>query len=100
MGGGGVVHNPIDCAEWPFREEKEDFLLWIGRMSPDKGPHRAIAAAREAGAPLVLAGPVQSGQEQFFADQVEPALGGRRSSTSARPTPSGSAISTCARGRC
>src|SRR5215207_1331486 len=25
MGGGEVVHNPIDCAEWPFRAEKEDF---------------------------------------------------------------------------
>jgi glycosyltransferase involved in cell wall biosynthesis len=75
MGGGQVVHNPIDCAEWPFRAEKEDFLLWIGRMSPDKGPHRAIAAAREAGAPVVLAGPVQPGQEQFFADEVEPHLG-------------------------
>jgi glycosyltransferase involved in cell wall biosynthesis len=74
MGGGCVVHNPIDCEEWPFREEKDDFLLWIGRMSPDKGPHRAIAAAREAGAPLVLAGPVQPGQEAFFAEQVEPAL--------------------------
>jgi glycosyltransferase involved in cell wall biosynthesis len=75
MGGGCVVHNPIDCSEWPYREDKEDFVLWIGRMSPDKGPHRAIAAAREAGAPLVLAGPVQPGQEAFFAEQVEPALG-------------------------
>ena len=75
MGGGDVVHNPIDCAEWPFREDKDDFLLWIGRMSPDKGPQRAIAAAREAGAPLVLAGPVQPGQEAFFAQEVEPELG-------------------------
>jgi glycosyltransferase involved in cell wall biosynthesis len=75
MGGGSVVPNPIDCAEWPFQAEKEDFLLWIGRMSPDKGPHRAIAAAREAGAPLVLAGPVQPGQEEFFAREVEPGLG-------------------------
>jgi glycosyltransferase involved in cell wall biosynthesis len=75
MGGGRVVHNPIDCAEWPFRAEKEDFLLWIGRMSPDKGPHRAIAAAREAGARLVLAGPVQPGQEAFFAEEVEPHVG-------------------------
>jgi glycosyltransferase involved in cell wall biosynthesis len=75
MGGGCVVHNPIDCAEWPYREEKEDFLLWIGRMSPDKGPHRAIAAAREAGSRLVLAGPVQPGQEAFFADEVDPQLG-------------------------
>ena len=75
MGGGSVVHNPIDCAEWPFRADKEDLLLWIGRMSPDKGPHRAIAAARAAGVPLVLAGPVQPGQEQFFADEVEPHVG-------------------------
>src|SRR5215211_7697861 len=75
MGGGDVVHNPIDCSEWPFREEKDDFLLWIGRMSPDKGPQRAITAAREAGAPLVLAGPVQPGQEAFFAEEVEPQLG-------------------------
>jgi glycosyltransferase involved in cell wall biosynthesis len=75
MGGGDVVHNPIDCAEWPFREDKDDFLLWIGRMSPDKGPQRAIAAALEAGAPLVLAGPVQPGQEAFFAEEVEPRLG-------------------------
>jgi glycosyltransferase involved in cell wall biosynthesis len=75
MGGGDVVHNPIDCSEWPFRAEKDDFLLWIGRMSPDKGPQRAITAAREAGAPLVLAGPVQPGQEAFFAEEVEPQLG-------------------------
>ena len=75
MGGGRVVHNPIDVSEWPFSAEKEDFLLWIGRMSPDKGPHRAIAAARSAGRRLLLAGPVQPGQEQFFAQEVEPALG-------------------------
>ena len=75
MGGGTVVHNPIDVSEWPCRAEKEDFLLWIGRMSPDKGPQRAAAAAREAGAPLVLAGPVQPGQEEFFAAEVEPQLG-------------------------
>jgi glycosyltransferase involved in cell wall biosynthesis len=75
MGGGRVVHNPIDCDEWPFRAEKEELLLWIGRMSPDKGPHRAIAAAREAGLPLVLAGPVQPGQEEFFANEVESQLG-------------------------
>ena len=75
MGGGRVVHNPIDTAEWPFTEDKQDYVLWMGRMSPDKGPHRAIAAARVAGVPLVLAGPVQPGQEKFFAEEVEPHLG-------------------------
>jgi glycosyltransferase involved in cell wall biosynthesis len=71
-----VVPNPLRVAEWPFTAEKEDFVLWIGRMSPDKGPNRAIAAARAAGVRLVLAGPVQPGQEQFFAEEVEPHVDG------------------------
>lgn len=72
----GVVANPIDGAAWPYMESKLDYLLWVGRMHPDKGPHRAIAAARDAGVPLVLAGPVQPGQERFFAAEVEPHLDG------------------------
>jgi hypothetical protein len=43
-------------------------------MNDDKGPQRAIAAAREASVPLVLAGPIQPGQEEFFAREVEPHL--------------------------
>jgi glycosyltransferase involved in cell wall biosynthesis len=69
-----VIPNPLAVDEWPFSADKDDFVLWIGRMSPDKGPHRAIDAARRAGVRLVLAGPVQQGQEGFFAEEVEPQL--------------------------
>jgi glycosyltransferase involved in cell wall biosynthesis len=65
-------------ADFPFRDDKDDYLLWIGRLDDDKGPQRAIAAAREAGAPLVLAGPVQPGQDDFFEREVEPYLDGER----------------------
>ncbi|MGH2692937.1 MAG: glycosyltransferase family 4 protein [Actinomycetota bacterium] len=51
----GVVHNGIDLDVYPLREEKEDFLLFLGRTNPDKGPVRAIRAARAAGLPLVMA---------------------------------------------
>lgn len=71
-----VVSNPIDVDDWPFASQKNDYVLWVGRMSPMKGPHRAITAAREAGVPLVLAGPVQRGQEEFFASEVEPYVDG------------------------
>jgi glycosyltransferase involved in cell wall biosynthesis len=67
-----VIGNPIVVDDFPFRAEKDDYLLWIGRMNEDKGPNRAIAAALEAGVPLVLGGPVQPGQEEFFASEVEP----------------------------
>jgi glycosyltransferase involved in cell wall biosynthesis len=69
---GGVIPNPIDVGDWPYREAKDDYVLWLGRMTSVKGPQRAIAASRAAGARLVLAGPVQAGQEEFFAREVEP----------------------------
>jgi glycosyltransferase involved in cell wall biosynthesis len=69
-----VVYNPIVVDDFPFVEEKSPYLLWVGRMNDDKGPQRAIAAARQAGVPLVLAGPIQPGQEEFFAREVEPHL--------------------------
>ena len=68
----GVVPNPIDAEEWPLVRDKDDYLLWVGRMTDEKGPHRAIAAARAARTPLVLAGPVQPGQEAFFEREVAP----------------------------
>jgi glycosyltransferase involved in cell wall biosynthesis len=71
-----VVHNPIDVDAWPVGYRKEDYLLWVARMAPEKGPDRAIRVAQAVGRPLVLAGPVQPGQERFFATQVEPHIDG------------------------
>jgi glycosyltransferase involved in cell wall biosynthesis len=73
-----VIGNPIVVDDFPFQSDKDDFVLWIGRMNDDKGPHRAIVAAREAGVRLVLAGPVQPGNEEFFASEVEPHIDGDR----------------------
>ncbi len=67
-----VVPNPIRVEDWPFHESKDDYLLWMGRMDPAKGAHRAIAAARAAGLRIVLAGPVQPGQEGYFHTEIEP----------------------------
>jgi glycosyltransferase involved in cell wall biosynthesis len=72
-----VAPNPIAIEEWPLCAEKHDYLLWIGRMDPVKGAHRAIEAARLAGARLLLAGPVQRGQERYFQERIEPQLDGR-----------------------
>ena len=72
----GAIPNPIDVRAWPLREHKDDYLLWIGRMTPEKGPHRAIAAARAAGVPLVLAGVIQPGQQAFFDREVAPHIDG------------------------
>lgn len=78
MRGMAVIPNPIDVQGWPMQERKEDYVLWIGRMTAEKGPHRAIAAARAAGVPLVLAGVIQPGQQSFFDREVAPHIDGDR----------------------
>jgi glycosyltransferase involved in cell wall biosynthesis len=72
----GVIPNPIDLRAWPLRERKRDYLLWVGRMTAEKGPHRAIAAARIAAVPLILAGVIQPGQQAFFDREVAPHIEG------------------------
>jgi glycosyltransferase involved in cell wall biosynthesis len=50
----GVVPNGIDVAAHPFRAEKDDYLVFVGRAHPDKGPEVAIEVAHDAGLPLVI----------------------------------------------
>ena len=69
-----VIHNPIEVDEWPFREQKMGFALWAGRFDPVKGADRAIRAARIAGMRLVLAGPIQQGQQAYFDREIRPHL--------------------------
>jgi glycosyltransferase involved in cell wall biosynthesis len=72
----GTVHNAIPVDDYPFREDKEDFLLFLGRMSPDKGAHLAIEAARQAGRPLIIAGKCnEPAEKEYFDRYVAPHLG-------------------------
>jgi glycosyltransferase involved in cell wall biosynthesis len=72
-----VVHNPIDVDAWPVGLQKQDFLLWLGRIVPEKGPQRAIRVAKATNRPLVLAGPVQPRFERFFATEIQPHIDGQ-----------------------
>jgi glycosyltransferase involved in cell wall biosynthesis len=67
-----VIPHGIDTAAFPFGAHPGEYLLFLGRMLPDKGPVEAIRVAREAGLPLVLAGPAND----YFAEAVEPLVDG------------------------
>ena len=58
-----VVPHGIDVGAFPFGERAGDYLLFLGRMLPDKGPLDAVRIARAAGMPIVLAGPLVEGFE-------------------------------------
>jgi glycosyltransferase involved in cell wall biosynthesis len=72
----GVVYNGIPMDRYPFREDKDDFLLFLGRADEEKAPHLAIEAARRAGRRLVLCSTTKNPRERsYWAADVEPLLG-------------------------
>jgi glycosyltransferase involved in cell wall biosynthesis len=71
-----TIPNAIDLSLYPSKPHKGEYLLFLGRFSPDKGAHRAIAVAMELGLPLKLAGKNREPKErQYFAELVEPHVG-------------------------
>ena len=77
-----VIYNGVDTDLFSFREKKEDYLLWIGRLSKaknkagtfmdPKGIRWAIKLARETDSRLILTGNVED--QQFFEVDVKPYL--------------------------
>jgi glycosyltransferase involved in cell wall biosynthesis len=72
-----LVHHGIPVDNYVFSEEKDDYVAFLGRMAPCKGPHLAIAAARAAGIPLKLAGEIQPLFKDYWQQQVAPNIDGR-----------------------
>ena len=70
-----VIPNGIDLTQFPASLEcaAEAYLVWYGRIVPEKGLDLAIAAAREAGLPLRIAGPISD--PGYFDRLIRPMLG-------------------------
>ncbi|MDZ4248268.1 MAG: glycosyltransferase family 4 protein [Patescibacteria group bacterium] len=72
-----TIHNGVDVKEYPFKETPKDFLMFAGRITAEKGPHRAIIAAKQAKAPLKIFGPY-GGQgtdnQDFWEEEIAPRL--------------------------
>ena len=71
----GRVHNALRIEDWPFRADKDDYALFLGRFSRDKAPNLALQAAHRAGVPLVLAGKcAEPDQQAYFRETIQPLL--------------------------
>jgi glycosyltransferase involved in cell wall biosynthesis len=75
-----VVHNAVDPSVYrPITKvsEKEDYLLELARINPDKGQHIAIEVAKRVNMRLVLAGKVDPEAIGYFEERIKPDLNGQ-----------------------
>jgi glycosyltransferase involved in cell wall biosynthesis len=76
LGFRAVVYNGLDMSKSIYRETKEDYLLFLGRLDADKGAHTAARLAEALDLPLIMAGRLAPADRPFFEAQVAPHLDG------------------------
>ena len=72
-----TIHHGMDPSVYKYQEHKQDYLSFLGRLAPVKGPHLAIEVAKKSGVPLKIAGEVQPLFKDYFEQMVKPHLDGK-----------------------
>jgi glycosyltransferase involved in cell wall biosynthesis len=72
----GAVHNAIDVRTFPYQAGKDDYLLYLSRISPEKGPETAVEVARRTGRKLIIAGKVDPADRDYHRTRVLPLVDG------------------------
>lgn len=72
-----TVYNGVDMHRFPLEERKDDYLLFAGRLAPEKGPAEAVRIAQESGRRLLMAGMIEPRHQAYYDDRIKPYLDGR-----------------------
>jgi glycosyltransferase involved in cell wall biosynthesis len=65
-----TIYHGLDPKKFTFKKEKEEYLLYFGRIHPHKGAHAAIEIAQKSGFRLKIAGLIQD--QQYFNLEIKP----------------------------
>lgn len=71
----GNIYHGVDTSLYAFEETPKDYVLYLGRITQDKGVHHAIEAAKQAKVPLIIAG-ISYHHEGYWSQEIEPHIDG------------------------
>jgi len=66
----GTVYNGIDKKHFTFNETPREYLLFFGRIHPEKGCYESIQIAQRSGRKLIISGLIQD--RDYFNKKVKP----------------------------
>lgn len=72
-----VIYNGIDVESFPFAGEKENYLLFLGRITPSKGILEAIEVSEKTNIPLIIAASIDSSDRDFYEKEVKRRIDGK-----------------------
>lgn len=69
-----TVYNGIDMSLFNLSENHRGYLVFLGRMAPEKGPVEAIKIAKSLGKPLIMAAAVHPWEADYYHSEVFPLI--------------------------
>ncbi len=72
-----TIYHGLDFNSYRLVSAKQEYVCWLGRISPLKGTHLAIDFARATGVPLKIGGDVQPVFERYWRTQIKPRIDGK-----------------------
>ena len=69
-----TVYNALSTDLYTYSASEGSYLVFLGRMSPEKGPAEAIEVAKRVGIPLKIAARVTPHDRDYFDEVLRPAL--------------------------
>jgi glycosyltransferase involved in cell wall biosynthesis len=73
-----TIHHGLPTEDYDFNPEPEDHLLWLSKLTPEKGIAEAIEIAKKTGEKLIIAGVIPKEYHDFFEYRIQPMIDGKQ----------------------
>jgi len=65
-----TVYNGINIGDFTYRSDPKDYLLFFGRIHPEKGTSESVQIAKQSGRKLIISGLIQ--HQDYFDEKIKP----------------------------
>ncbi|HEY5805780.1 MAG TPA: glycosyltransferase family 4 protein [Candidatus Saccharimonadales bacterium] len=73
-----TVYHGIYPDEFEYNDKPDDYLAFLGRIHPQKGPVHAIRLAKKTGQKLIIAAKVDPAEFHYFGKRIKPLIDGKQ----------------------
>ena len=73
-----TIYHGLPLKKYEFNDQPRDYLLWLSKIAPDKGPAEAIEIAKRSGEKLIISGPILPGYGDYFDYRIKPLIDGKQ----------------------
>lgn len=73
-----TIYHGLPIEKYEFNEKPGDYLLWLSKITPEKGLAEAIEVAKRIGQKLIVSGVIPKEYQDFFEYRIQPMIDGKQ----------------------